>query len=158
MSEARMSPLRIVLPPRKSTSANSWRFRNSVSVAVPEPSHLGRGFPQYTAGAWRQGTAGPPPFENVVPGITAPLSHIMLVARGAPLTVVMSAESTRRWKMLPSGNPGTWYCPKVAFITSDDAPPNEATSLLLREYFSPRRRLALRDRIASPPTSSSIPR
>src|SRR6476469_1699427 len=93
MSDARMSPLRIVLPPRKSTSANSWRFRNSVSVALPDPSHDGSGFPQYTDGACRHGTGGPPPSENVVPGNSAPLSHIMFVARGAPLAVEMSADT-----------------------------------------------------------------
>src|SRR5688572_27145555 len=124
---------------------------------MAEPSQLGRGFPQYTAGAWAHGTAGPPPFENVVPGITAPLSHIMLVARGAPFTVVMSADRTRRWNMLARGNPGTWYCPKFALITSDGVPPNEATSFVLCEYLTPRWRLTFRDRIASPPASISIP-
>src|SRR5690349_1168567 len=82
----------------------------------------------------------------------------MFTAFGAPLAVEMSADTTRRWKMLPNGYPGTWYCPNVAFITSDGAPPSETTSLWLCENLSPRRRSAVRDRNASPVTSSSTPR
>src|SRR5690349_3794873 len=116
IKDARMSPLRIVLPPRKSTRPNSSRFLNSVTDADVEPSHDGSGLPQYTAGAERQGTGGPPPREKFVPGMRSPLSHIMLMAFGVAPELSRSAETMRRWKMLASGKPGTWYWPKVAFI------------------------------------------
>ena len=102
-----MSPLRIVLPPRKSTSPNNSRFLNNVTVAEVEPSHDGSGLPQYTAGACRHGTGGPPPGEKLVPGMSGPLSHIILIAFGVAPLLSRSAETIRRWKMLASGKPGT---------------------------------------------------
>src|SRR5436309_4743745 len=152
-----MSPLRIVFPPRKSTRPNSSRFLNNVTVADVEPSQEGRGLPQYTAGACRHGTGGPPPREKLVPGTSGPLSHIMLMAFGVAPLLSRSAETIRRWKMLASGKPGTWYCPNVAFITSDDVPPNVTILLLLCESFNPSRTSAFAERNASALSSSSTP-
>src|SRR6266567_137349 len=98
-----MSPLKIVFPPRKSTRLNKRRFLNSVSDGATDPSHEGRGLPQYTAGACAHGTGGPPPAEKFVPGRRDPLSHIRLMAFLAVPLLSMPPERIRVWKMLPSG-------------------------------------------------------
>src|SRR6266513_1930069 len=153
-----MSPLRMVFPVRKSIRPKSWTFLNSVNVAVAEPSHAGSGLPQYTAGAVLHGTAGPPPREKFVPGTSGPLSHIMLMALGVTPLLSMSADSTRRWKMLPSGKPGTWYWPKVAFMTNDGAPPRVTTSLALCENLTPTLRAVRGERTSSALRPTSTPR
>src|SRR5213083_1635697 len=100
-----MSPLRIVFPPRKSTRPNSSRFLNNVTVADVEPSQEGMGLPQYTAGACRHGTGGPPPREKLVPGTSGPLSHIMFTAFGVAPDLDKSGATPKAVNMMCESGP-----------------------------------------------------